>query len=145
MRPRSTRPSIALCMMPRLTERSTYLELTLSCLALNAGRERKVLSLVHVSAAAAAAVATNAGTALGSCGYGREERGVASSRGEARMKRRRIPRTRWKTSVQSTSTMRSSRNISCAGQHVKMVQDEAGMNHTRVPTPPMRCWRALGD
>ena len=49
--------------------------------------------------------------------------GVASSTGEARMKRRRIPRTRWKTSVQS-STMRSSRNISCAGQHAHMVQDE---------------------
>ena len=34
MRPRSTRPSITLCMMPRLTKRSTYLELTLSCLVL---------------------------------------------------------------------------------------------------------------
>ena len=30
---------------------------------------------MHVSAAAAAAVATNAGTALGSCGHGIEERG----------------------------------------------------------------------
>ena len=34
IRPRSTRPSITLCMMPRLTKRSTHLESTLRCPAL---------------------------------------------------------------------------------------------------------------